>query len=513
MRNDAPLESDLPVADDAIVAQIAVGSAVVARHPARDALPVRVAPSVDERHNTLHPRLAVLACWRMGRALFEFDSSFVRPELRESAPRFATQVQSHPDARLSVFGHADPIGDDEYNKLLAGRRAAAVYGLLARDVALWEGLHDHPVGSDSWGVLATQRMLRTLIDPESSGPQPFFPREPDGIPDPRLFAATRVFQRRNGLPETGIADARTRRALYRAYMDAICVDASGAPFAVLPERFVGGGRDPGGKGAYQGCGEFNPIALLSTTEPMSPTDRIARNAPNRRAMVFLFHPGAPDSPETWPCPRVREPSAGCRKMFWPDGDKRRTARPSAREYRKDRMTMACSFYDRLARRSPCEGVAVIPSFRVRLFDTWGQVILRAPFEITGEGFALRGVAETGTAVVRNIRAPATCTVRWARPEEERRRYRDDGAEPLAEFEYELEVFIDLDAAEDDEDAAGRMLDNLGYSDRATLSEKVKAFQIDLGRQPTGVLADILDELEARHAALTPIPHVRPLPPE
>jgi hypothetical protein len=43
--------------------------------------------------------------------------------------------------------------------------------------------------------------------------------------------------------------------------------------------------------------------------------------------------------------------------FWPagpDGDTRRKNGPVLREYKATRDTMACQFYDRFARRSPCE---------------------------------------------------------------------------------------------------------------------------------------------------------------
>jgi len=35
-------------------------------------------------------------------------------------------VKDHPACPLSVFGHADPVGSDDYNKALSGRRAMAV---------------------------------------------------------------------------------------------------------------------------------------------------------------------------------------------------------------------------------------------------------------------------------------------------------------------------------------------------------------------------------------------------
>jgi hypothetical protein len=56
----------------------------------------------------------------------------------------------------------------------------------------------------------------------------------------------------------------------------------------------------------------------------------------------------------WPCPKVKESNAACSSNFWPDGDTRRKNGDARREYKVTRDTMACRFYDRFARRSPCE---------------------------------------------------------------------------------------------------------------------------------------------------------------
>jgi len=71
--------------------------------------------------------------------------------------------------------------------------------------------------------------------------------------------------------------------------------------------------------------------------------------------VFLFRPGTVVTAADWPCPRWDEEPSGCRAKFWPDGDARRAPGPEERVYRDDKRTMACRFYDRFARRSPCEG--------------------------------------------------------------------------------------------------------------------------------------------------------------
>jgi outer membrane protein OmpA-like peptidoglycan-associated protein len=101
---------------------------------------------------------------------FDFDSSFVKPELAEEVAelrklrdRHKKDVSPQPGAALvsifpplSIFGHADPTGGDDYNKQLSGRRATAIYAMLVRDSALWNKLYDEPLGNDKWGPRAIQ---------------------------------------------------------------------------------------------------------------------------------------------------------------------------------------------------------------------------------------------------------------------------------------------------------------------------------------------------------------------
>ncbi|HEY3838010.1 MAG TPA: hypothetical protein VGL72_15625, partial [Bryobacteraceae bacterium] len=125
-----------------------------------------------------------------------------------------------------------------------------------------------------------------------------------------------------------------------------------------------GGTDPKGKADYQGCGEFNPMLLFSQEEeqefqdPANKDQRDEENAPNRRVIGLLFRPGTKVDPSRWPCPRADEGTAGCRKRFWSDGDKRRNTRLSGQERQFDQThdTFACRFYHRLMTGSPCEKI-------------------------------------------------------------------------------------------------------------------------------------------------------------
>src|SRR5690349_19799138 len=116
-------------------------------HPGIEEAPVRVAPSVGSEFNLVRSFLLPKACFKVEDAHFAFDSSFLTPSDFNVKP-LKELLDKHPGCKLSVFGHADPTGDDNYNKALSGRRASAVYGLLVRDVALWEKLHDHASGGD-----------------------------------------------------------------------------------------------------------------------------------------------------------------------------------------------------------------------------------------------------------------------------------------------------------------------------------------------------------------------------
>jgi hypothetical protein len=80
--------------------------------------------------------------------------------------------------------------------------------------------------------------------------------------------------------------------------------------------------------------------------------------------MFFFPPGFKVDTAKWPCPRADEGSAGCKKRFWSNHEERRKPKPEERRaYGRDpdfplaegtHDTFACRFYDRLARRSPCE---------------------------------------------------------------------------------------------------------------------------------------------------------------
>jgi outer membrane protein OmpA-like peptidoglycan-associated protein len=303
---------------------------------------MRVAPTVGSEFNAIKAAIFPFACFRVDDVRFEFDSSIVKPDLADELAELAKLVKDHtrngvrPPA--SVFGHADPVGNDDYNKQLSGRRAIAIYAMLTRDVDKWEELFTKPHGGDSWEQKKAVPMMLGALGFGATA------------------AEVRQFQQSRGLAPDGAVGPQTRKALYRAYMDAIC------PLTLDKKEFLGRGQDPDGKADVQGCGEFNPVLLFSQSEnatlsqPANHPKRNDQNAPNRRVMIFLFRPGTRVDPQRWPCPRAKEGVAGCKKRFWSDGEQRRSFQAARREFKDTQDTFACRFYQRLSDKSPCEGV-------------------------------------------------------------------------------------------------------------------------------------------------------------
>ncbi|PYS36349.1 MAG: hypothetical protein DMG14_24735 [Acidobacteria bacterium] len=320
---------------------------IAGSHPSLPNDLLKVAPASATESNRFRSKLIPLACWRLEDIRFEFDSSFVKPEVNAEIQHLFTLRQAHQKIDdvtqktlfppMSVFGHADPVSNDDYNKKLSGRRALAVYGLITRNTAIWEDLFSQPLGGDNWGEksLATMRIT------------------------------------------TGLPKDTPRPALFKAYMDQICTirddkgqaakDSDGKQIELRlnpKEDFLARGEDSHLKGDVQGCGEFNPVMIFSEKEakafepPARHAERNLANAPNRRVVIFLFRVGTRVDPKLWPCPHAKDGVAGCRERFWSDGEKRRSKRlpDERREYQDTRDTFACRFYDRLANRSPCESV-------------------------------------------------------------------------------------------------------------------------------------------------------------
>ena len=113
--------------------------------------------------------------------------------------------------------------------------------------------------------------------------------------------------------------AATCAKLFLEYMNAVCVkedDRGNDVASVLKDAdFLGRGEGNDHKGSVQGCGEFNPVLILSNDKirAFERTDdkegRNAANQPNRRVLAFLFKPGTRIVPGKWPCrsPKGKNP--------------------------------------------------------------------------------------------------------------------------------------------------------------------------------------------------------------
>jgi peptidoglycan-associated lipoprotein len=62
---------------------------------------------------------------------FDYDSDEIRPEFRTAIEAHAAYLASHPDAVMTLEGHADERGSREYNLALGERRALAVRSQLS----------------------------------------------------------------------------------------------------------------------------------------------------------------------------------------------------------------------------------------------------------------------------------------------------------------------------------------------------------------------------------------------
>jgi hypothetical protein len=413
----------------------------------RVSLPIAVTPSTDgDLPNVIGPPSAPLACWRFEDAHFAFDSAVINPNSKPELGKFKTLWDQTGHAALSLFGHADPVGDDEYNKTLSGRRATAMYGLLTRNVDLWEELYTQPFSTDNWATNGALPLMRDT---------------------------------------TGEPESTARKDLFLKYMDAVCQDSSGQPFTVDKTGFIAQGKDAGGKGDYQGCSEFNPILLFSNSEAQAldadHDERDRENQPNRRVMIFLFPPGLTVDPNSWFCPRAKEASAGCRAHFWPDGDTRRANTDVRRAYETDRRTFACAWYDALARRSPCE--ILRKTLKIRLLDWFGKPVANAHYQLTigADEYRVDDADADGWLTAGDVMAPSQITVDWGLPEN-----KELG---LAGMPYQQSLFLDVTHAEQEE-ADERRLSNLGYPMSLGLEVCVKRFQEDYNISPvTGQLDD------------------------
>jgi hypothetical protein len=408
-----------------------------AQHPAMPRRALNVAPTDgSSKFNTIRIPLIPVACWRLDDPGFAFDSSFIAPVFRDDVTILREILQSNQGCPAALFGHCDPAGSDTLNKTLGDRRVIAVYALLTRQPPLWAYLYDNPAVGDTWGTSAIQCMLQSIVDADA---HPYYAGIVDGKYGTDTVAAVKAFQSDSGKPATGQADGATRTVLFGAYMDWLSTPdatsesdaqpdaASGlaAHSLMQPEDFLGGSGAEAGdlpKMSVQSCGKLNPVILLTTeemggedtTDGASKTTRNADDAPNRRIVMFLFPQGTKVDSSVWPCPKVKEPFDACKSAFWPDGDQRRKNGSTLRVYSVTRDTMACRFYDRFARRSPCE---VGLTLQIWLQDGQRQRMPSVPYRLTVGTTARTGTTDgDGLLTEHALPFKTRCYVEWGKPE-------------------------------------------------------------------------------------------------
>jgi hypothetical protein len=492
-------------------------------HPSVDPVQPLVGPATDYQFNTVQFPAIPIACFFIDDVRFAFDSSFVdadcsggsdRPEdIRVEFAALANLVQAHPECPLSLFGHADPVGTDVYNKALSERRARAIYALLIFQsepdtaVGYWQTIS----GTENWGSDQRQTMQNL----------------------------------------TGLAAGTDDSTLFHNYMQELSKPAPN----LSKTDFLAQGTGSDRKGDFQGCSEFNPLLIFSqeklayfdqakqNNDALGIADRNKQNAPNRRVLGLMFRKGSRVDPSKWPCPRASEGIQGCTKRFWSDGEARRSTHlPNYvdRKFQDKRDTFACRFYQRLAGKSPCESVFEV--VRIRLFDHLAQPIPGALYKLVMDGTELpaKTAGPNGDITLRSPSTPASCSIRWSRPLKQKLVFTEEddaaegglsaddtaedsapdseGAEEFGGYEYQRDVFIDVDGSVTPQSAgqagqtqeggtgeepARRRLSNLGYSSPDTLEGQIKAFQVDCGQTPTGQVSDAEAEIVRRHDQCDP----------
>ena len=78
--------------------------------------------------------------------LFDFNKSDLKPGAREKLAKISGIIQAHPGLKVSIEGHTDAVGSDEYNQRLSERRAGSVQAFLNS-----QGIGNAIVGTAGFG--------------------------------------------------------------------------------------------------------------------------------------------------------------------------------------------------------------------------------------------------------------------------------------------------------------------------------------------------------------------------
>lgn len=78
--------------------------------------------------------------------LFDFDASALRPVARQNLASLAESLRKYPDTDVTIIGHTDARGSEEYNQALSERRARAAAGFLLEQGIAPERVHTFGMG-------------------------------------------------------------------------------------------------------------------------------------------------------------------------------------------------------------------------------------------------------------------------------------------------------------------------------------------------------------------------------
>jgi outer membrane protein OmpA-like peptidoglycan-associated protein len=402
---------------------------VTGKHASPDSLKFHVGPSTSNEFNTARLQLIPIACFRIDDMRFKFDSSFVLPETQSELTEFLALRKSDlrvDGAPISIFGHADPsfqgnfeLGSstqqsgDDYNKVLSGRRAIAIYALLVRDPSFWNTLYSNHLGRDLWGEDSIRIILDSL-DQESgsAGQQSQSQSSRSGSSSQSSSDSARDARVRDIANDSG-----QRQQLFLKYMNLLCGELK----LEKGKDFLARGAGPDQKGDVQGCSRFNPLLLFSQEKEAEfksadqnknqavLATRNAGNAPNRRVMIFVFRKGSQVLSAKWPCPSYKEGVAGCKKRFFSNGDARRaTHAPNVdSNFEQTHDTFACRFYQRISEGSPCNTPIQFATLTIRLLDVYHKPIKKTKYVLRVGALELKGQTDDNGIFSRPIPSTAT----------------------------------------------------------------------------------------------------------
>lgn len=97
--------------------------------------PILVIPSVPEEAPAEVKEIALAVAKDLGKINFAFDSSAVEEQYQELLDKVGSILLAHPEITVSLDGHTDRMGSDDYNQALGLRRSTAIQSeLVSRGV-------------------------------------------------------------------------------------------------------------------------------------------------------------------------------------------------------------------------------------------------------------------------------------------------------------------------------------------------------------------------------------------